>query len=234
VTTTTSRSSTGSSTPNRTPIIIIGAIIVVAVLAGLAILLTGGDDDSSSGGVIDPADTTEPSGPVEQNRPVEITGAPVPTLDDQLAVDPGIGMPLPVLEGQSFDGTPITLGGEADGPTLVVYLAHWCPACNAEVPELVELNNRGGVPDEMTVVGVSTAVDQTRANYPPSDWLAGNNWPFDAMADDADSSAFLFSGGSGFPYLLILDENGDVIARESGTRDAEQIAEWIQESLATA
>lgn len=224
---------TQSASPNRTPIIIVGAVVVVAVLAGLAVLLTGGDDESS-GGVVDPSETTEPAGPVEQTRPVEITGEPVPTLTDGLPSDPGIGTPLPLIEGQSFDGTPITLGGEADGPTLIVYLAHWCPACNAEVPELVELTNRGGVPEGMEVVAVSTAVDQTRANYPPSDWLADNDWPWPAMADDADSNAFLFSGGSGFPYLVILDENGDVIARESGTRDAEQIAEWIQESLAGA
>jgi thiol-disulfide isomerase/thioredoxin len=219
--------------PNRTMIIVIGAIVVVALLAGLAVLLTGGDDESS-GGVIDPSETTEPAGPVEQTRPVEITGDPLPPLTDGLPTDPGVGMALPVLDGQSFDGTPITIGGEADGTTLVVYLAHWCPACNAEVPELVELNNRDGVPEGMEVVAVSTAVDQTRANYPPSDWLADNDWPWPAMADDADSNAFVFSGGSGFPYLVILDENGEVVARESGTRSAEEIAAWIQESLASA
>lgn len=223
-----------STPPNRTMMIVIGAVVVVALLAGLAVLLTGGDDDSNSGGVIDPSDTTEPAGPVEQTRPVEITGPPLPPLDSQLPTDPGVGMAMPVLDGQSFDGTPITIGGEADGTTLVVYLAHWCPACNAEVPELVELGNRDGVPEGMEVVAVSTGVDQTRANYPPSDWLSGFGWQYPVMADDADSSAFVFSGGSGFPYLVILDENGDVIARESGTRSAEEIAAWLQESLASA
>lgn len=223
-----------SSSPNRTPLIVVGVIVAVALLAGLAVLLTGGDDESSSGGVIDPSETLAPAGPVEQVRPVEFTGDPLPPLTDALVDDPAIGEPLPVLEGQTFDGTPITVGGAADGPTLVVYLAHWCPACNAEVPELVELTNRDGVPPGMEVVAVSTAADQSAPNYPPSEWLEGENWPWPAMADDGNGTAFVVSGGASFPYLVILDENGDVLARESGTRNAEEIAAWIQQSLASA
>jgi thiol-disulfide isomerase/thioredoxin len=211
---------------NRTLYIVIGAIVVVLGLAGIAVALSGGDDSSESA-------TTAPSGDVEQTRKVSVSGDVVPTLDTALVDDPAIGTAFPTIEGQTFDGTPITVGGPTDGPTMVVYLAHWCPHCNAEIPELVELNDSGGIPADLTVVGVSTAVDSTAPNYPPSSWLADKGWPWTAMADDEASTSFVVSGGSGFPYLVILDADGKVIARASGEKSAEDLKVWIDDALAS-
>ena len=116
---------------------------------------------------------------------------------------------------------------------MVVYLAHWCPHCNAEVPELIELNDSGGIPEELTVVGVSTGVDPTAPNYPPSEWLDDKGWPWTAVADDEASTAFVVGGGSGFPYLVILDADGNVIARDSGEKTAEDLKVWIDDALAS-
>lgn len=216
---------------SRTLIIVIGAIVAVLALAGIAVLLSGGDEST---GVLAPGQTAaEPSGPVEQNRPVEVDGPPVPSLDRNLAVDPAIGTAFPPMEGQSFDGTPISLGGATEGPTLLVFLAHWCPACNQEVPELIELRNRDGVPEGMNVIGVSTAADSTGPNYPPSQWFLDRGWPWEAMADDSESTAFVFGGGSAFPYLVILDAEGNVLARDTGAKPAEELAVWIRDALAT-
>ena len=214
---------------NRTLLIVVGAIVAVLALAGIAVL-AGGDDESA--GVLAPGETVAgPSGPVEENRPVEVTDAPLPRLEAQ--PDPAIGTALPLIEGQSFDGEPISLGGATDGPTLLVFLAHWCPHCNDEIPELIELRNRDGIPADMTVIGVSTGVDNTAPNYPPSEWLVDKGWPWDAMADDPDSTAFVYAGGSGFPYLVVLDAEGNVLARDSGTKSAEDLAVWIQDAVAT-
>jgi cytochrome c biogenesis protein CcmG/thiol:disulfide interchange protein DsbE len=211
---------------NRTLYIVIGVIVVVLGLAGIAVAVSGGDDSSESA-------TTAPSGDVEETRKVSVSGDVVPTLDAALVDDPAIGTAFPTIEGQTFDGTPITVGGPTDGPTMVVYLAHWCPHCNAEIPELVELNDTGGIPEELTVVGVSTAVDATAPNYPPSSWLADKGWPWKAMADDEASTSFVVSGGSGFPYLVILDADGKVVARASGEKSAEDLKVWIDEALAS-
>jgi thiol-disulfide isomerase/thioredoxin len=211
---------------NRTLYIVIGVIVVVLGLAGIAVAVSGGDDSSESG-------TTAPSGDVEETRQVSVSGDVVPTLDAALVDDPAIGTVFPTIEGQTFDGTPITVGGPTDGSTMVVYLAHWCPHCNDEIPELVELNDTGGIPEELTVVGVSTAVDATAPNYPPSSWLADKGWPWKAMADDEASTSFVVSGGSGFPYLVILDADGKVVARASGEKSAEDLKVWIDEALAS-
>jgi thiol-disulfide isomerase/thioredoxin len=214
--------------------IVIGAIVIVLGLAGIAVMLSGGDD--SSAGVVDP-DSPPPvtyGDDVQENRPVEVSGAPLPALDPAVEDDPAIGMATPVITGATFDGDPITVGGATGGPTLYVYLAHWCPHCNNEIPELIELANRDGIPEGMNVVGISTAVDNTAPNYPPSQWVVEKDWPWPVLADDVQSTSFVVNGGGGFPYLLLVDTDGTVIDRSSGEKKAEDLAAWIQDALASS
>ncbi len=221
---------------NRTVMIVVGVVVLVLGLAGAAVLLGG--DDESSGGVLAPGETTRPTygDDVQENRPVEVAGNPLPGLDSVADDDVAIGTAMPVIDGATFDGNAMTIGGATDGPTLYVFLAHWCPHCNDEIPELIELNNRDGLPEGMNVVGISTAVDNTAPNYPPSQWIVDKDWPAEwpVMADSADSTSFVVSGGSGFPYLVITDADGNVLARDSGTKSAEDLAAWIQLALATS
>ena len=220
---------------NRTVITIVGVIVLVVGLAGVAVLLAGGDDESS-GGVLAPGETPrETFGEnLEQNQPVVVTGDPLPGLDAVVDVDPAIGTAMPLVEGAGFDGRPVTVGGPTDGPTLYVFLAHWCPHCNDEIPELIELENRDGIPEGVNVVAISTAVDETRPNYPPSDWLVDKNWPsqWPVMADSVESTSFVVNGGGGFPYLVIADADGNVLDRASGAKSAEELATWLEDTLA--
>ena len=217
---------------NRTMIIVVGAVVLVLALAGLAVLLTGSDDEAT--GVLAPGESALEPVEIEENRPVEVTGAPVPEHDKEAAADPAIGTPLPTLTGQTFDGQPITVGGPSDGPTLVVYLAHWCPHCNDEIPELITVNQRGGFADDLTVVGISTGVDPSAPNYPPSEWLVDKGWPWRTLADTAESTSFVVSGGSGFPYMVVLDAEGNILARDSGEKPADELEAWVNDALATA
>ena len=183
-----------------------------------------------------PGETARPTfgDDVEQNRPVEVTGDPLPPLSDAVDADPAIGMATPVVEGATFDGSAMSIGGSTDGATLYVFLAHWCPHCNDEIPELIELDNRGGLPDGRERGGRSApAVDNTGPNYPPSDWLIDKDWPtkWPVMADSVESTAFLVNGGSGFPYLMIVDADGNVLDRDSGAKSAEDLAAWIQATV---
>jgi thiol-disulfide isomerase/thioredoxin len=217
---------------NRTLFIVIGAVGLVVALAGLAVLLTGGDDQS--GGVLAPGETALPPVEVEQNRPVEVDGAPAPRFESGAPNDAALGTAFPTVTGQTFDGRPVTIGGSTNGPTLVVYLAHWCPHCNAEIPEIIEVDERGGFPDDLTILGVSTGVDNTAPNYPPSNWLADKQWRYRTLADSADSEAFLYAGGSGFPFLVLLDSDGNILARASGQKPADQLEAWVSDALTSA
>ncbi len=239
-----------SATPGRRPVwlIVVAAVLVIGAIAVIAVVASGDDNGGESttaganaggsdGAATDDAATdgaADANGDVivvGETRPVVITGDPLPPLEDGVA-DTAIGVAAPVLTGERFDGTPITIGGPSDGPTMVVYLAHWCPHCNDEIPELIALAERGDMPADLNVVAVSTGVREGEANYPPSEWLTDRAWPWDVMADDPDATAFLVSGGSSFPYVMLLDADGNVVARASGSRGADEIKSWIDESLA--
>jgi thiol-disulfide isomerase/thioredoxin len=213
---------------NRTFVIVAGVVVLIVAAALVAVLVSGGSDDSGDASV-----SSEAGAGIEQTRPVEITGEPLAPFADPSA-DPAVGTASPVVTGAGFDGTPMTIGGTSDKPTMLVFLAHWCPHCNREVPELIELNDGGGVPADLDVVGISTAVASDRPNYPPSEWIVEKGWPWPTMADSENSEALQAFGGTGFPFLVILDSDGTVLARQSGESTADELGAWIDATLATA
>ncbi len=236
-----------ASPDGRRPIwlVVVAAVVVIGLIAAVAIIASGeddGDDNADDAGAQvqpgtesvdeggdDGGEVVDSPANVGETRPIVFTGEPLPPLDE--GADPAIGTVAPTIEGEGFDGSAITVGGASSSPTMVVYVAHWCPACNEEIPELVSLAESGALPDDLNVVAVSTAVREGEANYPPSQWLADFGWPWPVLADDPDATAFLVSGGSSFPYLVLLDSDGTVLARSSGARSADEIAAWVNDSL---
>ena len=64
-----------------------------------------------------------------QVQPVNVTGNPLPEFPGNGSADPAVGLEAPVLKGRSFDGSKVTVGGTTAKPTLVMFMAHWCPHC---------------------------------------------------------------------------------------------------------
>lgn len=188
-----------------------GALVVLLIGAVVGVVVLGGDDEES--GTLDPGE--------QAFGPVTATGASLPDYDSEAAEDPAVGEPAPKLEGEAADGEPITID-PAEGPMVVVFLAHWCPHCQAEVPRIVELaddtDEIEGVPFAAVLTGSSPEAD----NFPPGEWLAREKWPAPAMVDtepetEAELSvAYSAYGAGGFPYLVAIDADGNVAARSSG------------------
>ena len=170
---------------------------------------------------------------VQQNGPVDVTGAALDPFDSTID-DLAVGTAAPVVAGESFDGTPITIGGPTENPTFVVFLAHWCPHCNDEVPELIGLEDEGRMPEGLDVIGVSTAVAADRDNYPPSEWIDDRGWPWPTMADDEILSAMNSMGGTSFPFAVVLDTDGNVLARRAGQASADDTVDFLDAALAKA
>ncbi len=220
---------------NRT-ILVVVAVVGVAVLAALAAVLISSDDDSGTTSAGTAAGTTPPpfdGDVVGETFPVGVTGDPLPPMIDG-AADQALGLATPVADGSSFDASPVTIGGPTDNPTLYVFLAHWCPHCNDEIPELIELHENGELPDGLDVVGISTAVTPDQPNYPPSQWMLDKGWPWPVMADDENATSFVVFGGSGFPYSLLADADGSVLDRAAGSRPASEIKSWLEGALSSS
>lgn len=202
-----------SSSRNRTLLIVGGLVVAIVVAAIIAVVATGSDDTAEG---------------LEQVQPITVEGDALPPLVDD-EDDLARGMIAPTLDGLTYDGTAITV--EHGEPTLLVFLAHWCSHCQAEVPRIVDWADSGAVPEDLRVVGVTTSTDGSAPNYPPSKWLDGEDWPFEVMADDADGSAAAAYGLPGFPYMVFLDDEGQVVWRTSGELEEGELEALVNGSM---
>lgn len=160
-------------------------------------------------------------------RDVEISGDTYPRHDAG-ADDPAIGAPAPVISGEDFDGTPVTIG-EPGRPQLLTFAASWCPACQQELPELIAWLEEGNLPDEVDLVMVSTNHDRTRGNWPPQDWYEAEGYPGPILVDDASASAAAAYGLSGTPFWVAIDDDGTIVWRGSGMIPMEQLSLLAQD-----
>jgi thiol-disulfide isomerase/thioredoxin len=201
---------------------IVGAIIAI-VIGGAAIVAI-----SSSGSKSDTA-----TGAVSEFSDITVTGDALPAFDSvSTAIDTAIGMPAPVISGKGFTGTSITTEGTGT-PMLVVFLAHWCPHCQREVPLLVQWEKDGKTPTGIDVIAVATGTDPANPNYPPSEWLAREQFPalWPVIADSKDKAAANAFGLSGYPYFVLVDAQGNVFKRASGEVAMDDLTAMINQMI---
>lgn len=188
------------------------ALIGLAVLAGaflIAFIVTG-----------------EGAPELTEAAPVEIVGDPLAPIPDPGADDPAVGQPAPEATGQNFQGEAVDLLAD-DGGTIVVFLAHWCPHCQREVPVLVD-EWTDTLPPDVRVVAVPTSTDRTQGNYPPSAWLEAEDWPFDVLVDSSDDEIARAYGVQSFPAFVVVGPDGNVQVRASGELSPAGLDELVQ------
>jgi len=193
------------------------ALVVVVVLGGgILFAATRGDDAPASDGTTVNGPTTT----AWDTQAITLTGDPLPTRDSNAATDPAIGMTAPVFTGTTYAGKTLTVDA-SQGPYMLVFLAHWCPHCNAEVPRMSAWKHSGAVPSNLKVYGITTATSASQVNYPPGTWIANKGWEWPAMPDESggDGAAGKIAtsfGADGWPYIVIVGADGKVKARTSG------------------
>ena len=208
-------------TRSRAPILVAVGVAVVVLIALVIALTAGGDDGATTGGSgYDPATTGT----------VAASGTPLPPLTDS-APDPAAGMTFPTLTGADQQGQPLTISA-GDGPIMVLFMAHWCPHCQRELPVVQRWVDGGGLPAGVRLVSVSTAIDPQAPNYPPDRWLARVGWTAPVLVD-ADGTAAEAAGLSAYPYFVAVDGTGKVVQRTTGKLTTAQL-DAIAQALAPA
>lgn len=194
-----------------------GARHLAASLAVVALVAVGAVSCSSSGSTGKPTSSTgpQPSESVQEFGRVEVSGDALPTFTQPGEADPAVGKKAPAVTGQRFDGSAITLAA-AGKPTVIFFVAHWCPHCNREMPALVEEWAKNGQPRGVQLLSVSTGADQNAPNWPPSKWIADEKWPVPVLADSARQDAARAFGLPGYPFFVLLRPDGTVFSRHSG------------------
>lgn len=199
------------------------------ILITLAFLLVGSacsSDDVVVGSTVEPGQTQPAPETVEFAR-VAVIGDSLPSAPADDGADPATGLVAPELQGIDFDGDSVTIGNDGRAKA-VVFVAHWCPHCQAEVPVLADLVAEGAKPPELDLYVVSTAVYQDRENFPPSQWLKESGLEANLMVDSEDFDGLVSFGAGGFPFTVYLDTENRVLRRTQGTADSETIkALWL-------
>ena len=201
---------------NKITTLAVGVVAVLAAVFGVVALTTSSDQDASLEGA-------------SEFQNVVVVGDPLPKFGD--GADSAIGMTAPVLEGFGFLGNEVTT--TPGTPMLLVFLAHWCPFCQKEVPVLVNWNSSGTVPDNLDVIAITTGTDEAQPNFPPSVWLANEKWPelWPVLVDNKDQTASNAFGLAGYPFMTLIGSDGKVLWRNSGEISAEALTEAVNAAL---
>jgi cytochrome c biogenesis protein CcmG/thiol:disulfide interchange protein DsbE len=190
-------------------------VVAIALAAVLAIVLPGASPPSGGGSSSVPpsASGAGVSGSATASGAPVITGASLPEFTNPTA-DPAVGMPAPEVRGSDFDGAPVAI--EHDGrPKVVLFVAHWCPHCQREVPVVQAWVDSGAVPEGVDLISVATSIDPARPNYPPDAWFQREGWTVPVVVDPTNSVANAY-GLSAFPYWVFISPDGTVKARAVG------------------
>jgi thiol-disulfide isomerase/thioredoxin len=189
-------------------------VAAIAVAAVLAIVLPGaGRPSGGASSSVPPASAGATSGSADASGAPVIIGAALPPFENPNG-DPAVGMPAPEVRGSDFDGTPVAITHDGR-PKVVLFIAHWCPHCQREVPLIQTWVNSGGVPDGVDLVSVATSISSAAPNYPPDAWFKREGWTVPVIADPTNSVAKAYGLGA-FPYWVFIGADGTVKARAVG------------------
>lgn len=178
------------------------------------------------------------TGAIQEFSPeVTIEGEALPAFNTQsvtAVTDEAVGLPAPVATGQDFFGDEVTIPAQGES-TIIAFLAHWCPHCQAEVPLLMEEWIEADLPDGVNVAAVTTGTRDDAANYPPSNWLlAANDWDEPILADSQEAEVATAYGLASYPYFVVVAPDGTVLARTSGELGRDQLQALVDVAAGAA
>jgi len=232
---------------NRNPKVVLGFFSIIILIAAIVLGVTLSDsNDSSTNTVInetlpgqsqivpDAQDLIEKK--TDKNKvqsPLEL--GKITILGDPIPVDPEIGYLAPSFKAQLNTGSELVTIDPADGTVrLIGFFAHWCPHCQREVPRVSKWLEENGVPTEIQILAVSTAVREGTPNYPPSEWFIKERWPTDIFVDNEDNDLAAAYGLAGFPYWVLVDATGRIAHRSSGELTEEQFGYLVDLAISLA
>lgn len=198
----------------RTLVLVLIGVGVLALAIVLALTTTG--SGTNQGERFDLANYAAP----------EVEGEALPGLEDP-ATDPARGTPAPAVTAETFEEEQLTIRPAEEGPMVLLFLAHWCPHCQREVPVVQDFVEEGRVPEGVELRAVATAIDENAPNHPPDVWLRAEEWNVPTVVDTDGSIAEAY-GLSAYPYWVVIDGEGNVDARFSGALGEDGLARLLE------
>ena len=149
------------------------------------------------------------------NAPVTIlSGSDLPVFDSNAATDVAVGSTVPLFEASTINGQDFE--SESENARVYGFFTHWCPACQGELPEIVEYLEDNPLPDGVEYVAVSVDTRPTQDNFPPGEWFVREGFENTVVVDSSDNDLLSAFGVSSYPFLVAVDADGTVVERVSG------------------
>jgi cytochrome c biogenesis protein CcmG/thiol:disulfide interchange protein DsbE len=119
----------------------------------------------------------------------------------------------PEFKLDGLDGKALTLAGLRGKVVLLNFWATWCGPCQAEIPDLIALQQKykdqlqiiGLIVDEDDASSVKQVVAETRINYP--------------VAMTSPEVRMQYGGIAALPTSFVLDLQGRIVQKHEGLRD---------------
>ena len=121
--------------------------------------------------------------------------------------------PAPSFEMKDLEGRPISLEEAKGKIVLLNFWATWCGPCRAEVPDLIELQEK--YKDNLEIIALATEEDDA-SEVQQFVKKAGINYRV-GMATDA--LAAKFGGIPALPTSFVIDPQGRVVQKHVGLND---------------
>lgn len=171
------------------------AILVVSIAGGW-LLSRAGDDSSSNEGVVvlSPGSTSQD-----------------PTIGTNAL---NTGKAFPVVQIESLDGEPVTLGEPTGKPFLVNFWYSTCEPCKREMPALVAAQEKYGI----DVVGVNPRDTAELARDFAEEY--GITYP---LLRDPNGASLVALGVGTFPMTYLVSGDGTILEQHAGEITAAQL-----------
>jgi|SRR5579859_2490028 len=121
--------------------------------------------------------------------------------------------PAPALGIKDLDGRPISLDEFKGKIVLLNFWATWCGPCRAEIPDLIELQNK--YKDQFTIVALATDEDDA-AFVKKFSQKAGINYRVGMSTDELRAA---YGGIPALPTSFVIDAQGRVVQKHIGLND---------------
>jgi cytochrome c biogenesis protein CcmG/thiol:disulfide interchange protein DsbE len=121
--------------------------------------------------------------------------------------------PAPDFKLTGIDGKPVTVAGSHGKVILLNFWATWCGPCRAEIPDLIELQNK--YQDRLQILGLVVDDDDEDAIKEFAEKF-GINYPVAIAGDDI---RFQYGGIAALPTSFVLDSQGRIVQKHEGLRD---------------
>ena len=171
------------------------AILVVSIAGGW-LLSRAGDDSASNEGVVvlSPGSTSQD-----------------PTIGTNAL---NTGKAFPVVQVESLDGEPVTLGEPTGKPFLVNFWYSTCEPCKREMPALVAAQEKYGI----DIVGVNPRDTAELARDFAEEY--GITYP---LLRDPNGASLVALGVGTFPMTYLVSGDGTILEQHAGEITAAQL-----------